>query len=113
MGRCFRSADGRYGLLYQCVKEGGTILQLVCPNNFACSANTARGSCQERTLRSGVCVFSTTTRRYTRIRCDSQQSIPTFSAGRLLRHDFDEHLNSTEYDQAWEVPEIEADLEAE
>ncbi len=81
MGVCQAALSGNNYLLYQCVKAGTTILQLVCPGDRTCSQNYEGGSCQVNQIASGSCLFSSTAQAYVRISCSSTGIVTTSQPG--------------------------------
>ena len=77
LGVCTQTADNLTGSLYQCVKKGGLVLQLLGKN---CSQFTSI----EKSIRKDDCIFASSINRWVKIRCDDGNNETTIEVDTLV-----------------------------
>lgn len=74
LGSCYITADGLAGSLYQCVKKGGLVLQLLTKN---CDSNSNSTVSREMLIKNRDCVFASSINRWVLIQCDDDSLMET------------------------------------
>jgi len=66
LGSCYITADGLAGSLYQCVKKGGLVIQLLTKNCDSTNSTVNR----EMLIKNRDCIFASSINRWVLIQCD-------------------------------------------
>ena len=78
LGVCTQTADNLTGSIYQCVKKGGIVLQLLGRN---CSQSEPS---REMSIRKDDCIFASSINRWVTIRCDDGNNETTIEVDNLV-----------------------------
>jgi hypothetical protein len=81
LGVCTQTADNLTGSLYQCVKKGGLVLQLLGKN---CSQGSQFEPSIEKSIRKDDCIFASSINRWVTIRCDDGNNESTIEVDTLV-----------------------------
>lgn len=78
LGVCTQTADNLTGSLYQCVKKGGLVLQLLSKNCSQFEPSI------EKSIRKDDCIFASSINRWVTIRCDDGNNETTIEVDTLV-----------------------------
>ena len=78
LGVCTQTADNLTGSLYQCVKKGGLVLQLLGKNCSQFEPSI------EKSIRKDDCIFASSINRWVTIRCDDGNNETTIEVDTLV-----------------------------
>jgi hypothetical protein len=85
LGSCYLTADGLAGSLYQCVKKGGFVLQLLRKNCDSTGVTEPEfRESREMLIRNNDCIFASSINRWVTIQCNDATIIEKIDVSPLV-----------------------------